>query len=67
MSYALERRVEALEGKTIEVGDLTYVFERDPQGDLKEALRRNAEGADPAPHLSDDELYARFKEGLESG
>ena len=34
----------------------------DPQSELHETLRRNAAGGDPAPHVSDDELYARWKE-----
>ena len=34
----------------------------DPQGELHETLRRNAAGGDPAPHVSDDVLYARWKE-----
>ncbi len=33
-----------------------------PDHELHESLRRNSEGKDPAPNVTDDELYARFKE-----
>ncbi len=58
------RRPTELLGKEIEIEGQVFdlALDEDPQGSLKEALIRNAAGGDPAPSLSDEELYRRFRE-----
>lgn len=54
----------ALSGEPLELSGALqdFVPEENPDHELHETLRRNAAGADPVPHMSDDDLYRRFKE-----
>lgn len=65
MRYADEFLNEyRLLGKQVEGKVFDLELSEDPEGQLKEVLRRNAAGADPAPDASDEVLYRRFIEQL---
>lgn len=63
----LEREETAdLAGETVEAGPFAYELVSDPQGELKEALLRNAQGEDPAPDVPDEALWAEWTKHREA-